>query len=306
VRPFAKRLAERAIPFTQTYMRRGFAPGKRLVWQHLVEPRIAYRSYPFICETNFGAKVAGNTEDLIGRYLYYFGVWEPNLTRWIGENLAAGDTFIDVGANIGYFTLLAAHLVGSRGAVVAIEPSPSMYAALRDNIRLNGLNNVHTINAAVYDRRELVPFYRGPQGNAGMASIRRHPDVVEFECTVSADVLPELCTVAEIASARIIKIDVEGLECEAASGLKTAFPRMRPDAEIVIEVVPEYLAAHGRHVGEAFEIFETAGFHAYHIENDYTSISYVPPRSYSRPQRIRAPLEHESDVIFSRRDADTL
>ena len=49
----------------------------------------------------FGSKIAGNTNDIIPQYIYYFGLWEPHLTRWIQRRLAPGDTFIDVGANIG-------------------------------------------------------------------------------------------------------------------------------------------------------------------------------------------------------------
>jgi hypothetical protein len=58
-------------------------------------------------------------------YIYYFGVWEPNITRWIVRRLASGDMFIDVGANVGYYSLLASKLVGESGSVVRFYKATS-------------------------------------------------------------------------------------------------------------------------------------------------------------------------------------
>lgn len=65
------------------------------------------------------------TSDVIQRYLYLFGVWEPHLTAFISGRLTPKDTFVDVGANIGYYSVLASRLVGPAGHVVAVEPSPT-------------------------------------------------------------------------------------------------------------------------------------------------------------------------------------
>src|SRR6266545_4932566 len=68
-----------------------------------------------------GVRLLVETDDLIQGYIYLFGVWEPNITDWIRRTLLPGDTFVDVGSNIGYYSTLAARLVGSAGSVVAID-----------------------------------------------------------------------------------------------------------------------------------------------------------------------------------------
>src|SRR5512143_1069818 len=70
--------------------------GKRWLWD-----RFYWRSRVFACKTRFGMHFTGDTRDLIQRYIYYFGVWEPNATRWLCSKLKPGDCFIDVGANVG-------------------------------------------------------------------------------------------------------------------------------------------------------------------------------------------------------------
>ena len=78
----------------------------------LLDRRLRTRPGTATARTRFGSDIPVTTADLIQRYLYLFGSWEPNLTHWISARIRPGDTVIDVGANIGYFTLLAAHLTG--------------------------------------------------------------------------------------------------------------------------------------------------------------------------------------------------
>src|ERR1019366_3290126 len=98
--------------------------GKRTVWD-LLSPHLWWLERFVQAETVFGCTLYVDTRETGGRYIYYFGIWEPNLTRWIQERLSPDDTFIDVGANIGYYSLLAAKL-GSQ--VVAIEAAPRTFA----------------------------------------------------------------------------------------------------------------------------------------------------------------------------------
>jgi FkbM family methyltransferase len=101
------------------------------------------------------------TDDMIGRVLAISGVWEPNVTAVFSGALAPGVVCLDIGAHIGYHTLLASKLVGSRGHVYAFEPSPESYRRLRANVDLNGLRNVTTAQLAVGEEERRAVLYMG-------------------------------------------------------------------------------------------------------------------------------------------------
>ncbi|MYS71579.1 FkbM family methyltransferase, partial [Streptomyces sp. SID5926] len=124
-----------------------------------------------VVELPSGGRFAVDTQDLIQRYLYLFGAWEPHLTAWLRRRLRPGDGFVDVGANIGVFSVLAARLVGDAGRVVAIEASPDVHRRLVGNARLNGLGNIRALNAAVSDRTRTLTFALASSRNTGANSI---------------------------------------------------------------------------------------------------------------------------------------
>ena len=87
------------------------------------------------------------------------GVWEPNETHWVSKCVREGDTFVDLGANVGYYTLLASRLVGERGRVFAFEPDPTAFAILQKNVRLNGLRNVVLEQKAVSNENGSIRLF---------------------------------------------------------------------------------------------------------------------------------------------------
>ncbi|MEV6313874.1 FkbM family methyltransferase [Streptomyces sp. NPDC051776] len=256
----------------------------------------------------FGATFAVDTRDLIQRYLYLFGVWEPHMTHWLRHRLRPGDTFVDVGANIGYFSLLASTLVGDGGRVVAIEASPSFHDRLLVNARLNARANIRTVNTAVSDRQQPLTFVLASSTNMGANSVVPYEGPAESTFEIEARTLPDLLTAAEIADARVIKVDVEGAEGGVVRGLEPMLDRLRPDAEITVEVTPDRMAQLGDSVDELMETMRAHGFHAYRLANDYSPESYVAAqlRPPLVPVRLRGPVTEESDLIFSRVDAETL
>lgn len=171
------------------------------------------------CRTRFGARFNVDTQDLIQRYIYMFGVWEPNLTGWLSSRLKPGDVFVDVGANVGYYSVLGARLVGPSGGVVAVEASPPFAELLRENLRLNGAGNVRVVNQAVSDREETVSLVLASSANMGANSIVPYEGPIEARYEVPASPLHQLLSDDEVQRARVIKIDVEGAEGKAVRGL---------------------------------------------------------------------------------------
>ncbi|MFD5357864.1 FkbM family methyltransferase [Streptomyces tendae] len=273
-----------------------------------LNPRLREHPRRAVVETRTGELFVVDTQDLIQRYLYLFGAWEPHLTGWLRHRLRPGDGFVDVGANIGAFSVLAARLVGAEGRVVAIEASPDLHGSLVRNVRLNALGNVRALNAAVSDRARTLTFALASSRNTGANSIVPYDGPVESSFRARARPLPELLDTAEIASARVIKIDVEGAEGSVVRGLAPLLSALRPDVEITVEVSPERMARLGDRADDLLAVMRNAGFHVYRLANDYAPGSYPPalrgaPRA---PVRLRGPVTEESDLIFSRVDAERL
>jgi hypothetical protein len=108
--------------------------------------------------TEDGIRMRCRLPDVIQMYVYLFGTWEPDLAGLLRRRLRPGDTFIDVGANIGCMTALAGRLVGPRGTVVAIKPCPAAIAALQETVARNDLTNVRLVACAVSDRGHELPL----------------------------------------------------------------------------------------------------------------------------------------------------
>lgn len=261
-----------------------------------------------VVQSRSGPRFAVDTQDLIQRYIYMFGTWEPHMTSWLSRRLQPGDTFVDVGANIGYFSLVASRLVGETGHVVAVEASPLFHQRTLAQARFNGCRNVRAVNAAVSDARESLTFTLASSRNMGANSVVPYDGPAESTFEMEACPLPELLSDAEIASARVIKIDVEGAEGSVVRGMIPMLGRLRPDAEITVEVTPERMARLGDSADELLVTMREHGFHVYRLANDYSPVSYPAALcgAPAVPVRWRGPVTGESDLVFSRVDAETL
>ncbi|MEU6676901.1 FkbM family methyltransferase [Streptomyces sp. NPDC046925] len=260
-----------------------------------------------VVEARFGARFACDSRDLIQRYISLYGVWEPHMTRWLRSRLRDGDTFVDVGANIGYFAILGSRLVGSTGQVVAIEASPAFHDRVRQHVKLNGCGNVRTVNEAVSDSHKKLTFVLASSHNMGANSIVPYDGPAESSFEMAARPLPEILHEDELARARVIKIDVEGAEGGVIRGLAPAIGQLRPDVEIAVEVTPDRMEQLGDSIDELLETMARNGFHTYRLPTDYRPENY--PRALRRPEppvRWRGPVVGESELVFSRVDAETL
>ncbi|WP_414506973.1 FkbM family methyltransferase [Streptomyces sp. NEAU-L66] len=282
--------------------------GKAALATRYLNPWLRDHPRQRLVRTRFGAAMAVDTQDLIQRFVYLFGLWEPHMTHWLQRRLRPGDTYIDVGANVGYFSLLASQLVGEEGRVVAIEASPTFHARVLQHAEINGCSNLRTVNAAVADERKTVTLILASSNNMGAASIVPYGGPAESTLDVEAYPLPQVLDADEIAGARVIKIDVEGAEGAVIRGLAPVLDKLRPDAEITVEVTPERMENLGDSADELLAIMREHGFHVYRLANSYAPGSY--PAALHRPTgvpvRWTGRIAEESDLIFSRVDAERL
>jgi FkbM family methyltransferase len=267
--------------------------GKSWLWQ-----TFHWRPREFTCRTRFGGRVTGTTEDLIQRHLYYFGTWEPHISWWIASKLRDGDCFVDVGANIGHYSLLASRLVGETGSVVAIEAASDIHALLEQHVRLNQRHNIRTVQAAAAAAKGTVRLFHGKPGNIGKTTtIARDGESSEVPALPLAEILSE----DEIRRTRIIKIDVEGGELQVLRGLAPLLPRLT-NVEIVMEVSPNLMPEADRARDEILDTMQANGFSAFVLENEYDGIESYLRRPESRPPLNLTDIRFkaQTDILFSR------
>lgn len=247
--------------------------------------------------------------DLIQLYLWMFGVWEPDLTHFIRQRLRPGDVFVDVGANIGYFSVVAARRVGAAGRVVAIEASPRVFASLEQTVRENSVSSsVRVINVAAAARAGSIPIFAGPAHNTGLASTVERWGRPQ-QATVDAMPVDDLLERGEISRARIVKIDVEGGEDQVLAGMVRVIRDAPRELEILVELSPRWWSDSGKRPLDVIKPFLDAGFHAYAMENSYWPWRYLWPSCVPRPRRIRGGLRRRKrrmDLVLSREDSDFL
>jgi FkbM family methyltransferase len=175
-------------------------------------------SAPFLLRevSGFSFRVP-SLQDPIGFSLLVDGVYEPLLLKFLLDHLAEGSVFLDIGSNVGVFTLPAAKKVGLSGRVVSLEASPAVFPFLEENVAKSGFQNIFLKQRAVYDRDlERLDFYEAPPDRAGMGSIARQFNASPV--AVRASTLDGILAEAGLEVAEVMKVDVEGCESKVFSG----------------------------------------------------------------------------------------
>jgi FkbM family methyltransferase len=156
------------------------------------------------------------------------GTLEPPVQEALRRLLADGDVFYDVGANVGFFTLVGARLVGPTGRVVSFEPVPWCANAVRRNIELNGFDHAQiraeAVGAADGTARLLVV---GEASWSHLESTGRHADVRD-EIDVDVVSIDSLVAAGTIPPPDVMKIDTEGAELQAIEGARATIAEHRP------------------------------------------------------------------------------
>lgn len=186
---------------------------------------------------------------LVARAILTDGVWEPAETHFIKRWLRPGMTVADVGANLGYYTLLCSRLVGNQGQVHAFEPTPRTFAILSENLRINGCSNVQTRSCAVGSQAARLQLVETPR-YSGSGSNRLGLEAGDTE-VITLDSL-------QWQTLHLLKVDVEGFDLQVLRGAVETLRRCRP--VVLVEVNPDGLMKCGDTARELREFLEGLGY----------------------------------------------
>ena len=283
--------------------------GKRFIWKKIVMRRLIWRRLTLTTRSFFGARFEVQFPDIVQTCLYFFGVWEPAITRYLLDRLAEGDIFIDVGANIGYYTLLASRCVGASGRVFAIEAASRTHSTLQRNILQNNAGNVTAFHLAVSDAPGQVPVWLNEEGDlAGTTTLshvgerRRALTLVE---TVEARVLEQIVDAQIIRKARFIKIDVEGAEWAVIKSLAELVKTVSSQTEFIVEINGGLVRRSGGTIEALIGYFAAAGFEPFVIENRYDADFLARKVRSVELQPLGAWTANQLDLVFRRNASST-
>ena len=204
-------------------------------------------------------KMFVNTKDtLLTPHLIMGGCWEMHITPLFEGLIKEGFTVIDIGANMGYYTLIAGLRVGSSGRVYAFEPAPNNYDILRKNIEINGLSNiVISSQKALLDKQGEVEFRAYETQTGGSSIFYKDPQIAGQNISVQTAALDVF--LGDTSKVDVIKLDAQGAEPLIFEGMKNVIASS-PNLKIILEFAPECLIASGNEPGEFLQSILDMGF----------------------------------------------
>ena len=173
------------------------------------------------------------------------GIWEPYESQLLWRSLGAGDCFLDVGANIGYFSMLGAARVGSSGKVFAFEPEPRNYELLVANTALNHFElQLTAVQAALSDREGRGELFLHPD-NLGDHQLFMEGAADASRQRIDAALLRGASWFGETQRFALVKIDTQGSEHQVIQGLLPLLLASCPGLRMLVELTPKSLRAAG-------------------------------------------------------------
>ncbi|MDR0632434.1 MAG: FkbM family methyltransferase [Holosporaceae bacterium] len=226
----------------------------------------------FISETNNGLWMMLINDDLISTKIRRLGVWEPHVTNYLVKNVKHNEVVIELGANIGYHTVLMAKLVSPLGRVYSYEVNDEVYDFAKMSLRMNDLSHIVKMkNVGISDKTgeallHYTPLNSSVPTNIGMAHIDFAENggkgelVKKVKMTSLDEDLPELKNVDWL------RMDIEGSELPAIHGARRII-ESSPNLKIVMEWAPCYLEKFGD-LSAFIDLLHNYGFIFYRIEDD--------------------------------------
>jgi FkbM family methyltransferase len=209
------------------------------------------------------------------------GTYEVPIQELFAQQLKAGHIFYDIGANVGFFSIIAAQLVGDTGKVYAFEPGEGNAQSIRHNAQLNNFSQIEVIEKAVSHTsgqgQLLLAKYSG--GHA-LATADAPPDLAG-KATVDLVSIDDLIAQNKIEPPNFVKVDVEGAELDVLKGMTETIKTYQPT--VIYEVDDGDRTAYESKYRELANFFERLNYRVTQIENSYDTIDWCVGHAIATP-----------------------
>lgn len=244
-----------------------------------------------------GLKLRIYPKNEIFRAIFVRGIYDPNLIVAVNSFLHKGSTFIDVGSNMGYFSLLASSVVGEDGTILAIEPSSRDYNRLVDNVNINQLHNISPYRLAISDKNgqakiSIACEERSALNTLGTSFGFKGVEKISVE-DVETATIDDLVQKEKITSIDVLKVDVEGSELVALRGARNSIEKFRP--VIMLGANEGALNACGVDIGELKTLLKDLRYKAY-VLVESPRFEFVPCDNLENPNVKIVFCMHDSIV----------
>lgn len=250
-------------------------------------------SHQILTRTNFGFNIFCDRRDVIGQTIIETGQWEGLMSRTIQASLAPGDCAMDVGANMGYDSLLMSQTVGATGSVIAFEPDHNNLRRLLENIKNLQFQNVAIASLALADIESLTRMEMANIENTGLSNLR-NAESNSLSQPVLVTRLGNLMELKKPINISFVKIDVEGFEFKVIKGMGNYLDNIQA---LTCEINHEFLEQCGSSAKELFGYMNENGFVSYCAEANSND------RWEKSDCNFNSRLNH-FDVLFSRQIND--
>ena len=229
--------------------------------------------------------------------LLLYGDYEPETTNTILESLRPGMTFVDLGAHIGYYTVLAAKAVSPTGHVYGFEPVESTCEILRSNITLNRVDGTTTIvPKAIWERSGLVRLHISPESSVS-SRIRVGGNILGTQscAEIEAVSLDDFFREEGWPTVHLVKMDIEGAELRALQGMRELGSR-NPELKLIMEFNYPRLVELKIHPEQVFEALYSCGFSRFRVlkrHAEHLKLSGDIPQLVALAQRVTVNLPCE-------------
>jgi FkbM family methyltransferase len=221
--------------------------------------------HPRTCRAGLaGFEMALDLRDLLQTNILLDGVWHPHVSRWMAYLSSSAQVIIDVGAHCGYFALIARTFAPAPAHIYAFEPNPRLQAQYLRNVELNGFTNMHLAPLGVSDAPGTLTLYVREAFEPGASSRYRVPHF-DRTITVPTTTLDNYCDEAGVGHVDVVKMDIEGGEADAISGMRRGLRAGRYGA-LLLEVHPSH-APPGQLEAMMHDLRE-AGYVAFRLRED--------------------------------------